>query len=82
MRIPKRYGESQKNECPICGKAAVTANNQGVPVCMEHKNNSLDNFKCVCGGYLDLKNGKFGPYFHCMNCGNINFRKGIEMNSI
>ena len=81
MRIPKIYGESKANECPFCGKTAVTSNTQGVPVCKEHKNKSLDNLRCVCGDYLDLKNGKFGPYFSCMNCGNINFRKGLDMNT-
>jgi len=37
--------------------------------------------KCVCGEWLDIKKGKFGPYFSCMNCGNISWRKGIEMNT-
>jgi len=80
MRIPKRYGQSKAQNCPFCGKAAVTSNKQGIPVCIKHKGDNLD-LKCVCGEYLDVKNGKFGPYFHCMNCGNINFNKGLSMNS-
>jgi endogenous inhibitor of DNA gyrase (YacG/DUF329 family) len=80
MRIPKRYGESKKYECPFCGKTAITENNQGVPVCLAHKNEELMNLKCVCGEYVDLLKGKFGPYFHCMRCGNVNFNRIIEFN--
>ncbi|MFH2028976.1 MAG: hypothetical protein ABIJ08_07575 [Nanoarchaeota archaeon] len=80
MRIPKRYGMSRVDSCPFCSKQAVTKNKQGVPVCVDHKSENLNNIKCVCGEYLDVREGKFGPYFHCINCGNINFKKGIEMN--
>ncbi len=80
MRIPKRYGTSKKQDCPFCGRPAVTVNSQKIPVCINHKSDRLD-LKCVCGEYLDVRNGKFGAYFHCMNCGNINFNKGLEMNS-
>lgn len=80
MYIPKRYGESGINNCPFCGKISVTKNIQGVPVCKMHKNENLDDLKCVCGEYLDILEGKWGPYFRCMNCGNINFKKGLEMN--
>ena len=40
----------------------------------------MGNLKCACGSYLESRSGKFGPYFHCINCGNINFRKAMEMN--
>lgn len=46
-----------------------------------HKNEKLNDLKCACGEYLDVLEGKWGPYFRCMNCGNINFKKGIEMNA-
>jgi len=36
--------------------------------------------KCVCGEWLDIKKGKYGPYFHCLNCGNVSFKKGLEIN--
>jgi topoisomerase IA-like protein len=68
MYIPKRYGESK--------------NSQGVPVCKTHVDKLLGDMKCACGEYLDLKTGKFGPYFTCMNCGNINMRKALDMNPI
>jgi len=80
VRIPKTYGQSKVDKCPFCGKQGITKNKQGVPVCVKHKNSILGNLKCACGDYLDILDGKYGPYFNCMNCGNINFRKGLEMN--
>ena len=80
MRMPKRYGESRINNCPFCGKASVTKNSQGIPVCQNHKDEELKDLKCVCGEWLDITQGKWGPYFRCMNCGNISFKKGMEMN--
>ena len=76
----KRYRESRIDKCPFCGKMGVIKNNQGVPVCINHKGNELKDLKCVCGEWLDIKQGKWGPYFHCMNCGNVSFKKGLEMN--
>src|SRR3989338_11434412 len=80
MYIPKRYGESKIDNCPFCGKIGVTKNKQGVPVCSNHKDDELKDLKCLCGGWLDIFEGKYGPYFRCINCGNINFKKGIEIN--
>ncbi|MBW2988822.1 hypothetical protein KY358_00730 [Candidatus Woesearchaeota archaeon] len=80
MRIPKRYGQSRIDNCPFCGNISVTKNKQGVPVCQKHKHETLDGLRCVCGELLDLNEGKWGPYFRCMSCGNISFRKGIELN--
>jgi transcription elongation factor Elf1 len=80
MYIPKKYGQSKKENCPFCGKDSVSVNSQGVPVCLNHKDNKILDLKCACGAFLDVRSGKFGPYFNCMNCGNINFRKGLEMN--
>lgn len=89
MYIPKRYGESKIERCPFCessdGKQQPTMiNSQGISVCTKHKNSILDveNMKCICGEYLELLIGKFGPYFKCMNCGNINIRKVLEINDI
>ena len=80
MRIPKRYGQSKTDNCPFCNKRALTVNSQGIPVCLKHKDKELTDLKCACGEWLDLQNGKFGPYFRCMKCGNISFRKAMEMN--
>jgi len=80
MRIPKHYGAYRREECSFCGKPSLTVNSQGVPVCLEHKHKLLDNLKCICGGWLELRSGKWGPYFYCLNCGNINFKRGLELN--
>ena len=80
MRFQKQYGYSKVDKCPFCGKQSVTKNEQGVPVCPKHSKKELLDLKCVCGSWLDLRIGKFGPYFECMKCGNINFNRGLELN--
>jgi ssDNA-binding Zn-finger/Zn-ribbon topoisomerase 1 len=40
----------------------------------------LQDLKCACGGYLDIKEGKFGPFFVCINCNIVSFKKGLDMN--
>ena len=82
MYIPKRYGQSRVDKCPFCGKQATISNAQGVPVCAAHKDSVLKDLKCVCGEYLDIRNGKFGAYFNCINCGNMNMRKALEINEV
>ncbi len=77
----KQYGQSQINNCPFCNKTATAKNKQGVPVCSKHKDKYLD-LKCVCGNWLDVKEGKWGPYCVCITCGNINFKKALEMNPL
>jgi transcription elongation factor Elf1 len=79
MRIPKRYGQSRVESCPFCNKQGVTKNKQGIPVCLKHKESILDDIKCVCGSFLEVKSGKYGAYFNCLNCGNINFKKAMEI---
>jgi len=80
MRTRKIYGESKVSRCPFCDGAAVTRNEQKIPVCMKHKNELLQDLKCSCGDYLDIKMGKYGPFFICMNCNIIKFEKGLEIN--
>jgi topoisomerase IA-like protein len=79
MRIPKKYGEYRKDNCPFCEKQATAKNSQGLLVCSEHKDSKLPDIKCLCGSWIEIRIGKFGPYFFCMNCGNINLKKGLEM---
>ncbi len=80
MRLPKKYGQSKVDSCPFCGKMATAHNKEGIPVCPQHKDNKVPEMKCACGDWLDLRSGKFGPFFSCMNCGNISFRKALDMN--
>ena len=82
MRIPKKYGQSKVDKCPFCQKQATIMNEQGVPVCAEHKNDEIDDLKCVCGSTLDMLQGKFGIFFSCMKCGNMNLKKVLEFNTI
>ena len=82
MYIPKRYGQSKIDKCPFCEKQGTLLNKQGVVVCTRHKSETLDNLKCVCGSTLDLLNGKFGVFFSCKRCGNVNLRKALEYNTI
>lgn len=82
MRIPKKYGESMVNKCPFCGRQATATNIQGVPVCYHHKKESLGELKCVCGEFVELRTGKHGIYFHCLNCGNISAKKVFDVNNV
>ncbi len=76
----KVYGQSKVEKCPFCGKTATTENEQGVPTCISHKNEELLEYKCMCGEYLEMRKGKWGPFFLCMRCGPISFKKGMEVN--
>lgn len=80
MYIPKRYGQSKIDLCPFCEKAATAKNSQDVPVCQNHKKTLLPDLKCSCNSYLELRKGKFGVYFNCMNCGNMNIKKALSLN--
>jgi hypothetical protein len=80
MYIPKRYGESRVDSCPFCGRQAIINNPQGIPVCVEHKNKDFPDMKCTCGSYLMIQKGKFGVFFNCLKCGNMNLRKVLEIN--
>ncbi|MFH0869674.1 MAG: hypothetical protein V1866_01290 [archaeon] len=82
MRIPKRYGDYKVERCPFCRKQATGQNSEGVPVCYEHKNSKLPELKCICGSYLEMRKGKFGVFFTCIKCGNINRNKAFEINDI
>ena len=82
MFIPKKYGQSKIDKCPFCQKQAVTLNKQSVPVCVNHKEELLGDLKCVCGSILEMLHGKFGVFFKCINCGNMNLKKIMEFNTI
>ena len=82
MYIPKAYGQSGVDSCPFCGKVSLVKNKQGIPVCTNHKGAMLSEMRCACGKWLDLHQGKWGPYFHCENCGNMNLKKALGVNNI
>ena len=60
-------------------RPATTHNAQEVPTCRIHKEKELEDIKCICGALLDRDVGAYGPYFSCVNCGNLSFKKGLEM---
>ena len=82
MKARKVYGQSRIDKCPFCGKQATTKNSQGVSVCLAHKNAIMNDLKCACGEYLDIKEGKYGYFFMCMNCGPQSHTKVYTLNEI
>ena len=82
FKAKKVYGQYKQLTCPFCSRNATQKNEQGLDVCHLHTKNVLEEFKCTCGSWLEVRSGKFGPYFNCINCGNMNFRKGMEIKSI
>ena len=82
MYIPKRYGQSRIDKCPFCDKQAIVMSKQDVPVCLSHKEEKLDDLKCVCGSSLEMLHGKFGVFFSCIKCGNMNLKKVLEFNTV
>lgn len=79
MYRKKVYGKSRIDKCPFCGRAATSKNDQGIPVCINHISETLPDMKCLCGEHLELRTGKWGPFFSCVNCGNISLSKALEM---
>ena len=69
------------DKCPFCNKQATASNKQKVPVCIKHRDSELLDLKCICGDWLDLLEGKYGPYFKCMRCGNVSFSRAMEINA-
>lgn len=79
FRRKKTYGEYKVSHCPFCDKIATSKNEQGLNVCRLHTKQQIEEIKCTCGGWLETRSGKFGPYFNCVKCGNINYNKGMAM---
>ena len=82
MRIPKAYGKSQVSHCPFCNRIATQKTESGLIVCHLHTPELLPEIKCTCGSWLEQRSGKYGPYFNCLKCGNINFDKVMEMKAL
>ena len=82
FKAKKSYGNYKTNYCPFCDRIATHKNNLGLETCQVHLKDSLPEIKCLCGSWLEQKSGKFGHYFNCQNCGNINLRKGLEFKEV
>jgi len=78
------YGSSNVDSCIFCSARALALNEQQFPVCTNHRNAivNMDKLKCPCGSYLDIKKGKYGAFFLCMNCGPRSISKIRELNEI
>ena len=79
FKAKKVYGSSKILSCPFCKRTATQKNEQGLDVCFKHTKGVLQDIKCTCGTWLELRVGKFGPYFHCLNCGNLKYSKAMEI---
>ena len=80
MYLPKRYGQSSIAPCPFCGGQAFAKNDQGIPCCTKHKHLKMPDVKCICGGWLDQRESKFGAFYTCMKCGPVSFSKMMLVN--
>ncbi len=82
--FPKRkdYGSYKTSKCPFCQRTGTFKNSQGLDVCKQHVESVLEEIKCTCKGWLEPRSGKFGPYFHCENCGNFNYEKGMKIKEL
>lgn len=74
------YGQSRVDSCPYCGAQATGENEFGVPTCRHHIKMDMPPLKCYCGDWLDVLKGKWGPFFSCLNCGNMSWSKGLGAN--
>ncbi len=79
FKAKKVYGSSKQVICPFCTRIATIKNEQGMEVCHTHAKSILPEIKCLCGSWLEQRSGKFGPYFHCMKCGSMNFARGMDI---
>ncbi len=82
FKAKKSYGHYKTSSCPFCGNLAIHKNKQGLEVCRNHLDQNLEEFRCICGSWIEARAGKFGSYFHCLNCGNINYKKGLEIKAL
>ena len=82
FKAKKVYGRSKQINCPFCDKLATQKNEAGVDVCRFHTKSVLQEVKCTCGSWLEPRVGKFGTYFNCINCGNLNMAKVNEIKAM
>lgn len=84
MGFPKKktYGVYKTVTCPFCSRMATQKNEQGIEVCYQHIKSAVEEIKCTCGSWLEPRGGKFGRYFNCMNCGNMNYEKAMQVKEI
>ncbi len=82
FKAKKQYGNYKVIRCPFCQGQATQKNEQGIEVCPKHVKSKFEEIKCTCGSWLEQRVGKFGAYFNCINCGNFNFQKAMQIKDI
>jgi len=82
FKAKKVYGNYKKLNCPFCDRTATQKNGQGLDVCHLHTKEMLPEFKCTCGSWVEVRSSKYGPYFKCENCGNLNYKRGMEIKAL
>jgi predicted RNA-binding Zn-ribbon protein involved in translation (DUF1610 family) len=70
------------SDCIFCRRQAVVKNTQGFPVCVVHRSEALPDMNCVCGNGLSVKDGKYGAFFLCPDCGPISLKKVLDINLV
>jgi len=78
----KVYGSYKTEICPYCRSVATVKNKIGIPVCTKHIGTDSLDIKCVCGSWLDGREGKYGFFFVCEKCGPVSFARAMEMKSM
>ena len=69
---------SKKDTCIFCEKQAIARNKQGLAVCLGHKDKVLEERRCICGEFLEIKHSKWGPFFLCKHCGPKSINKVLD----
>jgi hypothetical protein len=82
FKAKKVYGNYKTTTCPFCSRVATQKNSQGLDVCHLHTKSVQEEIKCTCGSWLEVRSGKFGPYYNCINCGNMNYNKAMEIKAV
>lgn len=65
--IRKQFGQTTPT-CFFCDEETLKKNKDGLEVCKNHVNSSQVNCP-LHKTPMDTKNGKFGTYFFCWDCG-------------
>ncbi len=68
--------------CVFCSRQAIAKNSQNFPTCQSHKKEVLGEMKCSCKEFLIVKEGKYGAFFLCPDCGPVSISKALSINNV
>jgi hypothetical protein len=75
----KIYGESRNDKCVFCNSQASVKNSQGLPTCIAHTKKVMEDKRCSCGEWMEIKQSKWGAFFLCNQCGPRSISKTEDM---